>query len=445
MAELLGLAAPIVVVQVGFMTMGVVDTIMVGHVSARDLAAAALGNVYFFGFIAFGMGLLMALDPVVAQAVGAGETPAVARALQRGLLLSAALTVPISIVFLPAAPLFTLLAQPEDVVPLAARYVHVSLPGIFPFLAFVVLRQSLQAMGALKPIVWTMVLANLLNAALCWAFVFGGIGPYRGAVGSALASTLARWAMMFGLLVIAWRHLGPLVVPPRREALQPRPLARMVAVGAPIGAQFLLEFGMFAVISLLMGRFGAVAMAAHQIAINIASLMFMVPLGISSAAAVLVGRAVGAGDAPRARRAGVAAIGSGLTFMAASGALLMLAPFPLARVYSAEAGVLALAVQLIPIAGVFQVFDGLQVVSVGVLRGIADTRAPMVVNVIGFWLIGLPVSLWLGFGAGHGAVGLWWGVVAGLAAVGLFLAARVRVRMARALERVEIEEEPARC
>jgi MATE family multidrug resistance protein len=215
----------------------------------------------------------------------------------------------------------------------------------------------------------------------------------------------------------------------------------MLRLGLPIGLQMQLEIGVFSVVALLMGHIGTVPMAAHQIAINIASLTFMVPLGVSGAAAVVVGQAVGAGEAARARRSAVAALATGAAFMLLSGLVLTLAPRPLARLYSLEAAVVALASLLIPIAGVFQVFDGLQVVSIGVLRGVGDTRAPMVVNVLGFWLIGLPVSLWLGFGVGTGAVGLWWGLVAGLAAVAMFLLARVRARLGSALERVRIEEE----
>ncbi|MBI5710682.1 MAG: MATE family efflux transporter [Candidatus Eisenbacteria bacterium] len=440
--RLAGLAVPIVTVQLGMMLMGVVDTIMVGHVNATALAAAALGNLYVFALLVFGMGTLMALDPIVAQAVGARDDAAVARGIQRGLVLSVLLTVPTSALFLPVHAFLGVLGQPADVVPLTARYVAVSIPGVLPFFAFVVLRQSLQAMGRMRPVVITIVLANLLNAALGWMFIFGKLGcPALGAVGAGLAATCGRWGMALGLLAIAWRELSPRLVPLRRESIALAPLGRMLRLGIPIGVQIQLEIGVFGVIALLMGRLGTVAMASHQVAINIASLTFMVPLGVGGAAAVLVGQSVGAGDAPRARRAAVAALGAGGAFMLLSGFMLFALPGLLARVYSSDTAVVALAMRLIPIAGVFQVFDGLQVVSVGVLRGVGDTRAPMVVNVLGFWLIGLPVSLWLGFGLGGGAVGLWWGLVAGLAAVAAFLVARVRARFARALVCVAIEEE----
>jgi MATE family multidrug resistance protein len=186
----------------------------------------------------------------------------------------------------------------------------------------------------------------------------------------------------------------------------------------------------------MMGWLGATAMAGHQVALNLASLTFMVPLGIAQATAVLVARAIGREDPARARRAAGAGLGAGVAFMAVTAIVFRLAPAPLAAIYSGDPGVLALAVVLLPIAGLFQVFDGLQVVATAVLRGAGDTRAPMVVNVVGFWMCGMPVSLLLCFRMGHGAPGLWWGLVAGLAAVATFLLARIRHRFGGELKRL---------
>jgi MATE family multidrug resistance protein len=205
-----------------------------------------------------------------------------------------------------------------------------------------------------------------------------------------------------------------------------------------------LEYGTFAVVALLMGRLGTVPMGAHQIAMTIASVTFMVPQGIGGAAAVLVGQAVGAGDGSRARRAAIASLGAGALFMLLSGLALMIWPGPLARLFSDEAPVVALSALLLPIAGVFQVFDGIQVVAIGVLRGVGDTRAPVAVNVLGFWLVGLPASLWFGFGLRGGAAGLWWGLVVGLVIVAVCLLVRVRVRMWRSLDRIVLDGVTAR-
>jgi MATE family multidrug resistance protein len=439
---MLRLAFPVVLVQVGLMSMGTVDTIMVGHVSASALAAVALGNLYFFALAVFGMGVLMALDPVVSQAVGAGDHQAIARAVQRGLVISAVLSVLVSVLLLPAGPILVALRQPEDVVPQAAAFARATVPGTLPFFVFVVLRQSLQSMERTRPIVLSILAANVVNAALNWVLIYGHLGsPPLGPVGSAWASTISRWLMAGALLALAWPELRPTLVPMRREALLARPLARMIRLGAPIGVQHTLEVGAFGTTALLMGLIGTVEMAGHEVAINLASMTFMVPLGVGSAGAVLVGQAIGRGDALGVRRAAGAAYACGIGFMCASALLFLVAPGWLARLYTEDRGVLAIAASLIPIAGVFQVFDGTQVVSSGILRGAGDTRAPMIVNVLGFWMIGLPVSVYLGFYAGTGPAGLWWGFVAGLAAVGAFLVLRVRVRLARTLRRVVIDDE----
>jgi MATE family multidrug resistance protein len=213
----------------------------------------------------------------------------------------------------------------------------------------------------------------------------------------------------------------------------------MLRIGVPIGVQHQLEFGAFGAIGLLMGLIGAREMAGHQIALNLASLTFMVPLGVSAAAAVQVGHAVGAGDAPRARRAAGAALALGTGFMLASAVTFLGFADELSSLYTRDAGVVAVAAALLPIAGIFQLFDGWQVVSIGVLRGVGDTRAPMILNVLGFWVLGVPASAWLGLGLGVGPRGLWWGLVLGLGAVSLFLLARVRRRLGGELARVEVD------
>jgi len=434
------LAVPVVIIQVGMMAMGVVDTIMVGHVSAQALAAVALGNLYFFTLAVFALGTLMVLDPVVAQAVGALDQPAVGRAVQRGIIIAALLTVPAVLLLTFAAPVFHLLGQPPEVIPLAAAYAVRTAPGVFPLLLFVVFRQSLQAMGRTAPIVGAIVGANLANAGLNWVLIFGHLGfPSMGVVGSAWATTISRVLLVVGLWIAARRELGPLLLPVRAEIWQLKPLLRMVRLGIPIGAQHVLEFGAFALVALMMGWMGMREMAGHQVAINLAALTFMVPLGVGDAASVLVGRAVGRGDPEGARGAARAAFACGVTFMAIAGAIFLSLPEQLASLYSRDLEVISVAAMLIPIAGVFQVFDGVQVVAGGVLRGLGDTRAPMIANLVGYWLIAIPLSIYLGFGAALGPAGLWWGLVLGLGLVGSSLLLRVKNRLRRRQARVLID------
>ena len=437
---LTSIAVPLVIVQVGMMLMGVVDSLMIGRVSPNALAAVALGNLYFFNCIVIPMGTLMALDPLVAQAVGARDDDAVSRAVQRALVLALVLGVFATLAMLPAAPFLRLFRQPVQVIPEAATYIRISAWSMIPFLVFVVIRQTLQAMHRIAPIVWTIVIGNVLNGILNWVLIFGHWGaPALGVSGAAIATVIGRWAMFLILLAVAWKDLRPFMHTLERSVFGWQPMWRMLAIGLPIGLQQMLEFGAFAAVGLLMGTFGAVQVAAHQVALNLAALTFMVPLGVGAAAAVRVGHAVGAGDQPRAKLAARIAYIIGLAFMMSTAVMFLLFPEELAGLYSSDTTLIAVAAVLIPIAGVFQVFDGMQAVGAGVLRGLGDTRVPLVAMLLGYWLVGVPVSLHLAFNTGIGPQGLWWGFVAGLAAVGLFLLWRVRALFRRGVSRLHVD------
>jgi MATE family multidrug resistance protein len=434
------LALPVVTVQVGMMAMGVADTIMVGHLSAQALAAVALGNLYFFGLGVFAMGTLMVLDPVVAQAVGAGDEPAIARGIQRGIMLAALLTGPAALLLAVAGPFMTFARQPAEIVPLAAAYAVRLAPGVLPFFVFIVFRQSLQALRLTAPIVLAIVVANVANILLNWVLIYGALGaPAMGVVGSAWATTASRWLLAILLVALVRRRLTPYLWPLRPGIWQAAPLGRMLRLGLPIGCQYVFEFGAFALVALMMGWLGATEMAGHQVAINLASLTFMVPLGTSDAASVLVGQAVGRRDPEGARGAAHSALLCGAGFMAVTAVVFLCLPGPLARLYTGDLQVVAIAAALIPLAGVFQVFDGLQAVGGGILRGLGETRVAMLVNLLGYWGLGLPVSYLLGFRVGLGPIGLWWGLVLGLAVVATVLLVRVRIALDRRQERVLID------
>lgn len=442
--DLVRLALPVVGVQLGLMAMGVIDTIMVGRVSALDLAGVALGNLYFFGVAVFGMGVLFALDPVVSQAVGAADDAAVARGVQRGGVLAAVLAVLAMALLVPSGPALSLLGQPADVVPVAARYALALIAGVPPFYLFIVLRQSLQAMGHVRAILIVAVAGNVLNVALNWALIYGHLGfPAMGAVGSGWATTGSRWFMLVALLALGWPLLAHSLHPLRRAAFARRPLGRMLRVGTPVGAQQFLEFGVFGAAGLLMGLLGSIPLASHQVALQLAALTFMVPVGVAQATGILVGQSVGRGDAPGARRATGAGLTVGVGFMAMTAVVFLAAPNPLARVFSDDAAVVETAALLLPIAGVFQVFDGTQVVAAGALRGVGDTRVPMIVNLVGFWLVGLPVSAVLGLGPGGGPPGVWWGLAIGIGVVAVLLTGRIRRRFGRELRRLVIDDDDA--
>jgi MATE family multidrug resistance protein len=436
----LRLALPVVVVQVGLVGLGVVDNAFMGRVSAGGLAAIATAHSLTFVWLGLAMGTLSVLDPLVSQAWGAGDAPAIARAQQRGLVLAALLAAVTILVCLPAESVLALLHQPAEVVPLTARVVRIHLVGFAPFLVFVALRQGLQATHCLRPIVVVVVLANAVNALLDWILITGRLGfAPGGAIGCAWATALVRWGMALGLVAAAWPRLAPRLVPWQRAAFDRRALARMLRLGLPIGLSFALEIGAFAAVLFSMGQLGEIELAGHQVAMSIASTSFMIPLGISMAASVRVGNEIGAERPQGARRAAAVAIVAGGGAMILSAIVFLLWPAGVGGLVTDLPEVLAVAVVLIPIAGLFQIADGLQAVAMGCLRGTADTRVPFLIHLVGFWGVAIPVGRWLGFSRGLGAAGLWWGLAAGLTAVAFVQLWRLLVRLRGPLERVSVD------
>ena len=296
-------------------------------------------------------------------------------------------------------------------------------------------------MSRVRAIVMTVIAANVINLFLNWVLIFGNLGsPAMGAVGSAWGTSVSRWVMMLSLMALGWPLLRPSMRPLRRDALALVPLVRILRVGAPIGAQLWLEFGVFGAAGLLMGWMGTVAVASHQVALQLSAMTFMIPVGVAQATSVIVGQAVGRGDPQGARRAVGAGLMAGFGFMAMTAVLFLTLPEMLSRVFTDDLEVVAVAALLLPIAGVFQVFDGVQVVAAGALRGVADTRVPMIMNLVGFWFIGLPVSVGLGFGLGVGPQGIWWGLAIGIGIVALLLTHRIKRRFGRELRRLAIDE-----
>lgn len=442
-SALLRLSGPVVLGQAGLFAMSITDTLMVGRVSAEALAAVALGALVAFMVFGTGGGLLTALDPVLSQALGAGDQVALRRGVQRGLVLAMALSIPAALSMLAAGPVLRLLQQPEEIVPTAALYALISALSAPAFFAFTVMRQTLQALHRLKAILVAVLLANAANVLLNWLLVFGHWGcPELGPLGSAWATVLARWVMIVAVIAFEWPRIGALLRERDEAAFRPRPLLRLLELGAPLGLQHMLEMGTFSAVGIFMGWLGARQLAAHQIAIQLASATFMIPMGVSAAASVRVGLAVGRGDRQGTRRAAAAAIACGAIVMTLSATVFLTIPETLARAFTPDLAIVGFAASLIRVAGIFQVFDGLQVVAVGVLRGVGDTRAPMIVNLVGFWCLGIPASLLFAFRFDMGAEGLWWGLVVGLLAVAVFLLLRVRHRLASDVQRLDLEDAP---
>lgn len=415
------LAAPIVMAELGWMAMGLVDTMVVGRVGAEAIAAVSLGTILFYGVAVCASGLLLGMDTLVSQAFGAGDAEDCLRSLFQGVWISLLLIpVVMGLVWALGALLPGFGIDPE-VVRAARPYLHAlnwSAPALLVYFAF---RRYLQAINLVRPVMWTLVTANLVNLAGNWLLVFGHWGaPRMGAEGSGWATCFSRAYMVVALGVVIWRRETTLLASSRR--LDGARIWALLRLGLPAAAQLGLEVGVFAVVTVLVGRLSAVALASNQIALMTVSTTYMIPLGISSAAAVRVGNGLGRSDPQAAARSGWTALGLGAAMMSAAAVLLLTASRIIARLFTPEAEVIAAAATLLRIAAFFQLFDGLQVVATGALRGAGNTRTSMLCHFAGYWLVGLPLGAMLCFKRGMGAAGLWIGLSAGLILIGIVLA-----------------------
>lgn len=432
------LALPAVLAELGWMAMGTVDTFMVGRVSPAAIGAVGLGSVIFLLPAIFAIGLLLGLDTLVSQAFGARRLEECHRWLWQGTWLSLFLSLPlVAVIWLGLGPLLAAAGLNPEVLPLSRSYLEILAWSLPPLLLYTTFRRYLQGLGRATAVAAALASANLVNLGGNWVLIHGHLGfPALGVNGSAWATVIARVYMAaFLLAAIVWGERGPnsgLRAASRRpEAFR---LWRLLRLGLPAALQLELEIGVFAAATALVGRITPGALAAHQIALTSVSITFMVPLGIASAGAVRVGQAVGRRDPAAAGAAGWAALLFGAGFMFLAGIVFVVMPRPLVTAFTGDPEVIATGVRLLLVGAAFQIFDGLQVVATGVMRGLGDTRTPMMCNLVGHWLLGLPLGWALCFPGGMGVVGLWIGLSAGLIAVGAVLVllwARQVARMTR--------------
>jgi MATE family multidrug resistance protein len=416
--RLLALAWPVVLGQLGLVAMGVVDLLMVGPLGKEATAAVGIGNTLSFGILIVGMGAAAGLDPLVAQAYGAGAPRRAGTEAARGMVIVLLLAIPITLVHLYAEPLLWLLKQPPSAIPGAAAYCRISALAVVPFLSFSVVRQCLQGGERMREAMWVIGLANLVNLVAAYVLVrWLGLGV----PGVAWGTTIVRWIMLFALILLGWPSLR--AAWPDEPIFDLRELWRVARTTLPVSLQLGLEVWAFDASAFFAGALGDTASAAHTAALSAASVSFMVPLGIGAASATRVGNLVGAGQ--DWRRAGLVAVSMGAGVMTLSATLFLLGPETIGRAYNSDPGVVALVGLVLPLAAAFQWFDGTQVVSFGVLRGLGDTRTPALFNVVGHWLIGLPLGAWLAFGNGMGLPGVWIGLTVGLGVVASLLVLRL--------------------
>jgi MATE family multidrug resistance protein len=443
LAALLRLGWPLVAAQLAQNALFTTDVIMMGWLGPDFLAAGSLATSFFNIFLLSGIGVVGAVAPIVAQARGARELRSVRRAVRQGLwaaLLIAGVMMPI---VWQIRPILSALHQSGTVIGLADGFMHAAVWLFPPALALTVLRSFLAAHGATGAILLITLGGVVLNFGLDWLLMFGNFGlPRLELVGAGLSTTLVNCAMFAAMLVYVLRHRRYRRYHILRRFWKPDWLhfRQIFRIGLPIGLTMMAEIGLFSAASVLMGWLGTNELAAHAVALQCASMSFMVPLGLSQATTVRVGFAHGARSPEGVRRAGWSSLGLTLCFMSATCALFLLLPHPLVRLFlDASApqnhAALGLAASYLEVAGLFQLFDGTQVIAAAALRGLSDTRAPMLLALGGYWLCGLPVAYVCGFMLGLRGVGVWLGLATGLAVVAVVLTARFALRERLALVR----------
>lgn len=429
------LSGPLVLTNLGNMLLALVDVAVVGRLGETSIAAAGLGNAIFFTTTLFGVGVLFGLDPLLAQAIGAKEPERAARAFVSGVHAAILVSIPLVLVILVLAQVVAHLGAPAEAIEGTRDYLHARLFSLLPFLLLMAARAYLQAIGKTSSLLVGVVVANVVNFPIAWVLTLGapslGIEGH-GVFGAGLASAIAT---VVQLVVSAWplaRDAHVRQADARRFELAL--VRRVLALGSPLGLQIVLEAGSFAVVTFVVGAAGTRPLSGHQIALSVVSCTFQVALGVGAATSVRVGTAIGRGDAAATRRAGLVGIASGTVFMLASALVLFAIPRELSRMLTDDPHVIEASLPFMFVAACFQLGDGAQTVAQGALRGAGDTRFPLFVNLLGHWIIGLPLGLALH--ARLGPEAMWWGLTAGLFTVAVLATARFVVLTRKTIARV---------
>jgi MATE family multidrug resistance protein len=433
MRATVAVAGPLAAANLAQMAMGFTNTVMVGSLGSGALAAAGLGASLYFTIAMVCSGVLTAVAPLAAHAIGANDRRRAGQIAGKGLVLAALLAMPVIAMLMMLPRLLAVLGYNPALAAEIGRFLGAIAWAVPGFLGFAVLRSFLVAASHSRTVMIALILCIPLNAGLNWILIFGHFGaPPLGIAGSGCATAIIQWLMFAGLALYA-------SVIPSLADYRMRPfsrhwdeIGRILRLGLPIGGILGLEIGVFATTGILMGLLGADALGAHQLVMNCISVIFMVPLGIAQAATVRVAVALGSGAPLAAQRAGFVAISLGVAYMAIMAVCLVVAPRAIASLYvdidaPANRGLLEIALQLLAIAALFQIFDGVQAIAVGALRGYRDTAIPLLLAVIGYWGVGFAGGWLLAVPGGYGPIGLWTGLAAGLGSVALMLTVRLQV------------------
>jgi MATE family multidrug resistance protein len=426
-AALLKLGAPLIAAQLAQISITFVDTIMSGRLSPRDLAAVAVGGSVWFPVWSLTIGLLLSVTPSVAHLYGAGRHSEIGHCMRQGLWLSLAASAFGFVVIRNVEPLLAWININEEFRLMTLKYLDAISWGLPAICAYQVLRSFSEGVSMTKPVMYTGILALGGNLALNYVFMYGKLGmPALGAVGCGVASAIVMWGML-GYMA-AYIHFKPYYGTfrpfARFDLPSPSELAALVRLGLPIAISLFMEGSFFGAVAMIMGSLGTTVVAGHQIAINVASITFMIPLGIAMAISVRVGQSMGRRDPHAARFSGFVGVGLAGVFMAGSALCMFVFPEFIASIYTKDPEVKGMAVSLLFMAAIFQISDGLQVAGSGALRGLKDTRVPMLITTLAYWGIGMPLGYFFGITRNGGPGAIWIGFICGLAIAAALLNGR---------------------
>ncbi len=419
---LLKIGSPVILAQLLQMSMSFVDTVMAGRLSPEDLAAVAVGSSILMPFIVLCLGTMMAVTPIVAQNVGGRELFRIGKNARQVLWLSQILALPSFFVLRNLDGAFALIGVTDDIIPIASGYLKAISWGIFPAYAYGALRYFNEGLSVTRPAMFVALIGTLINIPANYVLMFGKLGfPQLGAIGTGYASAIVFTVMFIGMFwfTYSYESYKRFEIFSRFRLPEKKYLKELLRIGVPIGISSTMEVTMFAVVSLLVSTISTAAIAGHQVAINFAAMMFMIPFGLSVAISARVGNSIGRKRPDEARFRGYVGVGVSCCIMTVTALIIFLFPEQITAIYTDDAPVTEIAVQLLFMAAVFQISDGLQVSGFGALRGLKDTKVPMYVNLVAYWILGIPFAYYMGFIAGYGAPGLWMGLIAGLTVAGI--------------------------
>jgi len=411
------LAYPVMLSMLGQVMTGVADSVMVGWTGATPLAAASFANIFFSIPLFFGVGVSYAITPLVAEAHGAGDDKKISDVLRNGSIINLVIGIFLVGLIFSIQPLTHSMNQPTDVVDLALPYLSIVAVSIIPTMIFQTYRQFAEGLHSTRMAMVIVIGSNLLNIFLNYLLIFGKFGfPELGLNGAGWATLISRIVMGAGMMLYVYYgerfekfREGFLIGHYSKQLIN-----RMLHIGIPAGTQFIFEAGAFGFSAIMMGWFGTAALAAHQIALNLATISYMTTSGLGAAAAIRVGTYLGRKDKPQLRRAGFTLISMGLVLMTAWGILFIAGRYYLPTLYIEDIRVISITSTLLIIAGFFQLSDGIQVVCAGALRGLQDVKVPSLLIFVAYWIIALPVGYWFAFPLEMGPEGIWYGLLIGL-------------------------------